>query len=181
MAKTYVLSFAQAAEHTPANPERTAYRSFSHDVHFREWPSREAMLKTIEMQGRRSSRQDDWHDWSRSNFAKRRGWSPTASDLARRRARRDRTAERGGFSFAGGYIRQAYDAFADDVGVRSARPVLDGVQYQAHGKTYTGPLLMVRASGRGEPTTYFLDRYGNLFFRVRGRIFRMIGNVVDGP
>jgi hypothetical protein len=41
------------------------------DVTFREWPSRAAMLKTIEMQGRRESSSHDWHDWSKSRYLSR--------------------------------------------------------------------------------------------------------------
>ena len=59
--KRYTMSFAAACEHVPEHPERTAKRSGSgFDVTFQVWTSRPAMLKTLELQGRRASRQDDW-------------------------------------------------------------------------------------------------------------------------
>jgi hypothetical protein len=59
--KTYVLSFAQALTHVPEHPERTAKRSGNgFDVHFQVWPNAAAMLKSIEMQGRRAPRATDW-------------------------------------------------------------------------------------------------------------------------
>ncbi len=61
--KQYSMSFADSINHVPEHPERTAQRSFSWDVTFQVWPSRAAMLKTIEMQGRRAGRSDDWREW----------------------------------------------------------------------------------------------------------------------
>lgn len=61
--KRYTMSFADSIKHVPEYPERTAQRSFSWDVMFQVWPSRAAMLKTIEMQGRRAPRSDDWREW----------------------------------------------------------------------------------------------------------------------
>jgi hypothetical protein len=61
--KTYTLSFADSTSHTPEHPERTATKSLSWDVRYQVWPSRAAMLKTIDMQGRRAPRQDDWREW----------------------------------------------------------------------------------------------------------------------
>lgn len=58
--KTQTMSFAASLEYKPANPDRTAKRSMSWDVTFQEWPSRAAMLKTIEMQGKRAFRAGDW-------------------------------------------------------------------------------------------------------------------------
>lgn len=63
------MSFAAALEHSPRNPDRTAKRNVgghdasgfpNFDVEFREWPSRGAMLKTIEMQRAREARSTDW-------------------------------------------------------------------------------------------------------------------------
>jgi hypothetical protein len=72
--KTVTMPGGRAHEYRPAHPERTAYRNangaMNFDVIFREWPNRAAMLKTIEMQGRREPRQDDWRDWSTSRYAK---------------------------------------------------------------------------------------------------------------
>ena len=75
MAKRPVtMSAAAASSYVPPNPDRTAFASLGtgsmdFDVTFREWPSRAAMLKTIEMQGRRESSSHDWKDWSRSRYA----------------------------------------------------------------------------------------------------------------
>ena len=55
------------------NPERTAYRiqsGIAGDYVFQEWPSRGAMLTTIEMQGKREPRAGDWRDFSKSRWAK---------------------------------------------------------------------------------------------------------------
>jgi hypothetical protein len=75
MARPVTMSAAAAIGYVPPHPDRTAYRNagggMNFDLVFREWPSRAAMVKTIEMQGRRESRNDDWHDWSRSRYAKR--------------------------------------------------------------------------------------------------------------
>lgn len=58
--KTYTLSFAQSIEHKPDHPERTARRSIGYDVTYQVWPSRAAMLKTIEMQGRSAHSNRHW-------------------------------------------------------------------------------------------------------------------------
>ena len=58
--KTYVLSFADSIKHVPEHPERTAKKALAWDVRYQVWPSRAAMLKTVEMQGKRASRSDDW-------------------------------------------------------------------------------------------------------------------------
>lgn len=58
--KTYTLSFAQSIAHKPEHPERTAMKSLEWDVRYQVWPSRAAMLKTVEMQGKRAPRRDDW-------------------------------------------------------------------------------------------------------------------------
>lgn len=58
--KTYVLSFADSIKHVPEHPERTAMKSLDWDVRYQVWPSRAAMLKTIEMQGKRASHRGDW-------------------------------------------------------------------------------------------------------------------------
>ena len=61
--KTYRLSFAAACSHVPEHPERTAKRNspgLDFDVTFQVWPSRPALLKTIEMQGKRAPRSTDW-------------------------------------------------------------------------------------------------------------------------
>jgi hypothetical protein len=61
--KRITMSWAAAREYKPLHPERTAYkehRCFDFDVTFQTWPNRAAMLKTIELQGRREPRGDDW-------------------------------------------------------------------------------------------------------------------------
>jgi hypothetical protein len=62
--KKYTLSFAAAMDHKPEHPDRTARRSgygaMNFDVTFQVWPSREALLKTLEMQGKRERQQTDW-------------------------------------------------------------------------------------------------------------------------
>lgn len=61
--KVYRLSFADSCSHIPDYPERTAKRNspgLDFDVTFQVWPSRAAMLKTIDMQGKRASRTTDW-------------------------------------------------------------------------------------------------------------------------
>lgn len=58
--KTYILSFADSIKHTPEHPERTAMKSLSWDVKYQVWPSRAAMLKTIDMQSRGPHRADHW-------------------------------------------------------------------------------------------------------------------------
>lgn len=74
--KRYVLSFADSVNHVPEHPERTAKRSgkgMNFDVTWQVWPSREAMLKTVQMQQRREPRPDDWHPYKAraSNPARR--------------------------------------------------------------------------------------------------------------
>jgi len=58
--KTYTLSFRDSIAHVPEHPERTARKPLSWDVRYQVWTSRAAMLKTIEMQGKRAPRSDDW-------------------------------------------------------------------------------------------------------------------------
>lgn len=61
--KRYTMSFASACSHIPTHPERTARKNgtgMNFDVTFQVWPSKAAMLKTIEMQDKRESRQGDW-------------------------------------------------------------------------------------------------------------------------
>lgn len=61
--KTYRMSFADSIRHVPMHPERTAMRCMSgleFDVIYQVWPSRPAMLKTIELQGKREHRNTDW-------------------------------------------------------------------------------------------------------------------------
>jgi hypothetical protein len=63
--KTYTLTSADSFRHVPEFPERTAFRSGMHefDVHYQVWPSRAAMLKTIDMQGHRAPNSSrDWID-----------------------------------------------------------------------------------------------------------------------
>lgn len=67
--KRYRLSFAESAKHLPTHPERTAYRSGTgtdFDVYYQEWPSREAMLKSIQMQGRGPTRATHWRACQRA-------------------------------------------------------------------------------------------------------------------
>jgi hypothetical protein len=74
--KTYTISMAQTMTHVPEHPERTAYRTRSgldFDYTYRVWPSRAAMLKTIQMQSRREPRSDDWRDWLVSRMAEKLG------------------------------------------------------------------------------------------------------------
>ena len=62
--KRYTMSGAAADTHVPEHPERTAKRNHTgtldFDVTFQVWPSRAAMLKSIEMQGRSEPRLDHW-------------------------------------------------------------------------------------------------------------------------
>ena len=70
--KTYTISFAAAMSHIPEHPERTAYRAvgtWGSDYQFQVWPSRAAMRKSIEMQGRREPHPSDWRDWMLSRMA----------------------------------------------------------------------------------------------------------------
>ena len=51
--KRYTMSFAAAMEHKPEFPERTGRRDLlSFDVEFQVWPSRAALLKTVQIQDR---------------------------------------------------------------------------------------------------------------------------------
>jgi hypothetical protein len=58
--KSYTLSFAASVHHVPEHPERTAKQSLEWDVRYQVWPSRAAMLKTIDMQGNRAPHRLDW-------------------------------------------------------------------------------------------------------------------------
>lgn len=61
--KTYTLSFANSIKHVPEHPERTAMKSLDWDIRYQVWPSRAAMLKTIDMQGKRAPHRSDWRAW----------------------------------------------------------------------------------------------------------------------
>ena len=66
--KTYVLTGAQAAQHVPEHPDRTAKRfasGMNFDVTFKVWPSSGALKKTLELQRQREARYDDWHPCQR--------------------------------------------------------------------------------------------------------------------
>jgi len=61
--KRYTLTGAQAFEHRPEHPERTAYRhggGLDFDVYFQVWPNSASMRKTIELQEKRAQ---DFRDW----------------------------------------------------------------------------------------------------------------------
>lgn len=61
MAKQYRMSFAQANEHRPEHPERTARRhgrGLDFDVTFQVWTNRKAMARSIRMQQKRG--ETDW-------------------------------------------------------------------------------------------------------------------------
>jgi hypothetical protein len=61
--RRYRLSFADSIKHQPEHPERTARRSgtgLDLDVHYQVWPSRAAMLKTVELQGRSAPHPTHW-------------------------------------------------------------------------------------------------------------------------
>ena len=62
--KTYTLTAAEAFQHVPEHPERTARRcagsGLNFDMTYRVWPNRKAMLKTIEMQSKREAHYIDW-------------------------------------------------------------------------------------------------------------------------
>jgi len=63
MAKSVKMSFAASLSYKPLNPDRKAVRSHSGldmDVTFQEWPSRAAMLKTIEMQDKAPPKATNW-------------------------------------------------------------------------------------------------------------------------
>lgn len=57
--KRWTVSFADSLKPVK-HPERTAKRDSGFDVTFREWPTRDAMLRVIEEQGERAPRRDDW-------------------------------------------------------------------------------------------------------------------------
>jgi hypothetical protein len=68
--KRYTMSFADSISHVPEHPERTAKkqgRGMNFDVTYQVWPNRAAMMKTIDMQERRGSRQDDWKPVQKRN------------------------------------------------------------------------------------------------------------------
>jgi hypothetical protein len=55
------MSFAAWTKHAPAKPDRTAYRparNGDYDMMVREWPTRLAMLKTIDSERRQDDRND---------------------------------------------------------------------------------------------------------------------------
>jgi hypothetical protein len=60
--KRYKLSFADSIKHVPEHPERTAKRSSDWDIVYQVWPNRAAMLKTIELQGKRAPHHADWRE-----------------------------------------------------------------------------------------------------------------------
>lgn len=66
MLRTYLIVGAVADQHVPEHPERTAKRNagrssdMNFDVVFRVWPSRGAMLRTIQMQKQREPQFQDW-------------------------------------------------------------------------------------------------------------------------
>ena len=65
--KTYILSFAASITHEPKHPERTAKKSLQWDVKYQVWPSRAAMLKTIDMQSKGPPRFDHWRACHKTN------------------------------------------------------------------------------------------------------------------
>jgi hypothetical protein len=75
VARTYTLSMAASITHVPAHPERTAIRNaigtLSFDIIYREWPSRGAMLTTLDMQGKHEPHPGDWRDWMKTPMAKK--------------------------------------------------------------------------------------------------------------
>lgn len=73
--KSYILSFADAIKHVPEFPERTARKTLTWNVKFQVWPSRAAMLKTIEMQGKRAPRSDDWRPCKQRSI----NWQPVST------------------------------------------------------------------------------------------------------
>lgn len=61
--KRYQMTFVASLAHTPEHPERTARKSgrgMNFDYTYQVWPNRASMARSIRMQGRRESRQDDW-------------------------------------------------------------------------------------------------------------------------
>ena len=59
---SYILTFGEAITHKPAHPERTARRVAANgdDYEFRVWPSRGAMLTTVEMQSKSAPSRRNW-------------------------------------------------------------------------------------------------------------------------
>jgi len=64
--KTYTITVADFAAHTPDAPERTAFAMLNQqwDYTFKVWPSEASMRKTIEMQGQSEPRPDHWRSWA---------------------------------------------------------------------------------------------------------------------
>lgn len=65
MPRNIIMSGAAANEYKPPHPDRTARRNVGHgpmdfDVEFKEWPSRESMMKVIRQQEQREHRRNDW-------------------------------------------------------------------------------------------------------------------------
>jgi hypothetical protein len=63
------MSFAHSLTYKPEHPDRTASRShqgLDMDVTFQTWPSRAAMLKTIEMQESGPYKQTHWRAYKAS-------------------------------------------------------------------------------------------------------------------
>ena len=63
MTKIYTKTVAESLSFVPPHPERTGVRYGTFDVTYREWPSRGALLKTIEMQANRARKGTDWCEW----------------------------------------------------------------------------------------------------------------------
>ena len=63
--RRYTLTAAQAIEHAPEHPERTARRHaegfLNFDVTFQVWPNRPSLARTVRMQQAGERRADDWH------------------------------------------------------------------------------------------------------------------------
>lgn len=66
------MNLGQAMEFKPPHPERTAVKHvggvLDGKVVFQEWPNRQAMLKTIQLQGRREWRNGDWRPYVKPNY-----------------------------------------------------------------------------------------------------------------
>ena len=61
--KRYRLSFAASLTHAPSDPARTAWKpgtGMDFDKHYRVWPSRASMARSIRMQQRGAPRADHW-------------------------------------------------------------------------------------------------------------------------
>lgn len=59
--KNTIVTFANAKEYKPEHPERTTKKpSGEWDVVFREWPSREVMLKALQHQGTHTPQNERW-------------------------------------------------------------------------------------------------------------------------